>query len=42
MSVKQEIIYDEKRDGKLEYGDTIYIYEDGSRKTVKGKNERKR
>jgi len=42
MSVKQDkgkgILYDVKRDGHLEVGDTIYIYENGSRELVKSKN----
>ena len=39
MSVKQKkeqgILYDVERDGHLEVGDTIYIYEDGTRELVK-------
>lgn len=41
MSVRQNkdegLLYDMERDGVLEIGDVIYIYEDGSRELVKGK-----
>jgi len=42
MSVKQKekgILYDVERDGHLEVGDTIYIYENGTRKLGKGKKK---
>ena len=32
---EQGILYDVERDGHLDIGDTIYIYEDGTRELVK-------
>ena len=41
MSVKRKaekgLLYDVERDGHLEVGDVIYIYEDGTRELVRGK-----
>lgn len=46
MSVKdgkeKKLLYNVEKDGKLEIGDVIYIYEDGAREPVKArKNARK-